>query len=183
MKNKNTIIIFSLIAICLLVLNYDNISSFFTLKEGVDASSNDVIEAQKLTLENERDDLIEQLLTSEQSNDEITKIPLKEFLNDTRKDLLKDIAKKNFELQFLNKSYDDIKSEKETNKDTYKNHKGSMMLTIGLAIMLTDIKILEDMGLDLYGIIDEIKSEEPPSRNEIAGIASTTLGINGLMGD
>ena len=137
MKNKNTIIIFSLIAICLLVLNYDNIASFFTLKEGVDASSNDVIEAQKLTLENEITNLTGQLLTSDENVDETTQISFKNFLetngqNDangnsqTRKGILKQIALKNLQIKILNTNYNSIKSQIENTEKTYNENKNSV---------------------------------------------------------
>tara|TARA_B100000900_G_scaffold366141_1_gene341844 strand:+ start:697 stop:1266 length:570 start_codon:yes stop_codon:yes gene_type:complete len=188
MKNKNTIIIFSLIAICLLVLNYDNISYLFTLKEGVDASSNDVIEAQKLTLENEITNLTGQLLTSDENVDETTQISFKNFLetngqNDangnsqTRKGILKQIALKNLQIKILNTNYNSIKSQIENTEKTYNENKNSTIYMVNYfsnSLLLADI--LKDIGLNLYDNINEIKSATGNSSGDIIDI--TNFGLN-----
>lgn len=188
MKNKNTIIIFSLIAICLLVLNYDNISYLFTLKEGVDASSNDVIESQKLTLENEITNLTGQLLTSDENIDETTKISFKNFLetngqNDangnsqTRKGILKQIGLKKLQITMLTQDYNSGKSQIENHEKTYNENKNSglfMVSFISNFLLLGDI--LKEIGLNLYDNIEEIKSTAGNSSGDL--IDTTSFGLN-----
>lgn len=188
MKNKNAIIIFSLIAICLLVLNYDNIPSLFSLKEGVDASSNDVIESQKLTLKNEITNLTGQLLTSDENIDETTKISFKNFLdtngqNDangnsqTRKGILKQIGLKKLQVKMLDQNYNSLKSQTENEEKTYNENKNSALFIVSyLSHFLLVGDILKDMGLNLYDNIEEIKSAAGNTSGDL--IDTTNFGLN-----
>ena len=161
-KNNNYYIIFGLIVLFLVVLNYNNLINFFKIKEGAENK-----EKTKESIEEEIVNAYQDFLTQEQ-NESTNKVTFVELLSNTVfKENLTDLFNLHIEL-FLkqnNKTYSEYLEDLKNSEYTYPEFKVLFKNTLPyLAQMGITFKVYQDLR---FNLLNEMENFTIPSADSV----------------